>query len=387
MAKRNKDPLAGWTGPQIDRDSIESVLNSYFEGANNEAAGAATASRVNSQESESQKNHKLQADKQSIEKEIGGLTGSMTGSINRSANPADIQSVYLRLDATHTTSESVLYSVMYRETHSKGIRTRRFSIPELMRLSGIRSKNTVRRVLAGLKEKLSIREIEPAQATLPPLYEIKKIREIFTDRSAAGIKIDDRKAVFHRTRSLTGSKIDPLTGSKIDPLLKEEEKIIREEYPASPAVEISGKQIEEESTASPFIRIFETVLNRGLTDNERQRVITETVEILQGWATAKSLHASEPIREVTYLINGLRQALAPKQEAKQIEPEKLRRWIIRLLKEKWPTVKQREEVEIGEAAEYIKQSLANHRINYNPHVSIISDVIGEWYQGAFDHKA
>lgn len=392
MGKRSKDPLADWTGPQIDRSSLESVLDSYFESLRDEPTSAPEITQQTSKEEASVNFQNIQKDatqKQSVINEITKLTGSVTGSITQPIVPSMPPPVSVRLDATHAASESVIYSVMYRETHSKGTRTKRFSIPELMNLSGIRSKNTVRRALAGLKDKLSIRELEPAQATLPPLYEVRKIREIFADRSAAGIEIKDRKVVsdktevFHRTQPLTRSKIDPLTRSKIDPLFKYKDPDINmEEDPTRQPVE----KIGEDKPASPVIEIFEDVLNRRLTVGERERVISEMSNVLREWAIAKSINASEPIREVTYFLNGFRQALTPKQATKEIEPDKLRRWMIRLLKDKWPTPRERVKTDIGDASEYIKQCFAKHRINYSPHVSIISAVIAEWYKGTFDQK-
>src|SRR5579884_1573640 len=47
------------------------------------------------------------------------------------------------LDSTHTLAEGKVYSIMYRETISKGSDTKRFSIPWLMTACGIRADSTV----------------------------------------------------------------------------------------------------------------------------------------------------------------------------------------------------------------------------------------------------
>ena len=80
------------------------------------------------------------------------------------------QEQFAPLDATHTGSEKVIYSIMYRETISKGIVERHFGPAELMKKSGIRSRNTVHKALYSLVEKLSVeitseREIPSGRVT------------------------------------------------------------------------------------------------------------------------------------------------------------------------------------------------------------------------------
>src|SRR5579871_4158812 len=70
--------------------------------------------------------------------------------------PPSIQRVGYYLDATHTGAEQRVYSVMYRETISKGASERHFSVRELLRKTGILAENTVRRALRGLINKQSI---------------------------------------------------------------------------------------------------------------------------------------------------------------------------------------------------------------------------------------
>lgn len=95
------------------------------------------------------------------------------------------------LDATHTASEKAVYSVMYRETISKGTDERNFGPAELLHKTGIRSRNTVHKAIYGLLEKLSIEVVEEARGNpLGRRYRVFKWQEIEERRKAAGIRID-----------------------------------------------------------------------------------------------------------------------------------------------------------------------------------------------------
>lgn len=95
------------------------------------------------------------------------------------------------LDATHTSSEKSIYSVIYRETISKGIKERHFGPAELQKKSGIRSRNTVHRALYGLIEKLSVEVVSKATGNpLGPRYRVYKPLEIERRRRAVGMQID-----------------------------------------------------------------------------------------------------------------------------------------------------------------------------------------------------
>jgi hypothetical protein len=98
---------------------------------------------------------------------------------------------FIPLDATHTGSEKSVYSIMYRETVSKGIIERHFGPAELMKKTGIRSRNTVHKALYGLAEKLSVEVISEAKGNpLGPRYRVHSPKEIERRRKAEGIKID-----------------------------------------------------------------------------------------------------------------------------------------------------------------------------------------------------
>jgi hypothetical protein len=95
------------------------------------------------------------------------------------------------LDATHTASEKSIYSVMYRETISKGVNERHFGFKELSHKTGIRSDRTVRVALQGLQVKLSVEIISYQHGNpIGPRYRVYDPKEIIRRRKAAGIEID-----------------------------------------------------------------------------------------------------------------------------------------------------------------------------------------------------
>ena len=95
------------------------------------------------------------------------------------------------LDATHSGSEARVYSVMYRETISKGIRERHFGPAELIKKTGIRSDKTIRVALHGLVTKLSLQRLSNVNGNpLGPRYRVFDPKEIVRRRKAAGMEID-----------------------------------------------------------------------------------------------------------------------------------------------------------------------------------------------------
>jgi hypothetical protein len=95
------------------------------------------------------------------------------------------------LDATHTAAEQRVYSVMYRETISRGVRERHFGPKELCERTGIRSDRTIRTALDGLIDKLSVEIISHLNGSpLGPRYRVFEPKEIVSRRKTAGIEID-----------------------------------------------------------------------------------------------------------------------------------------------------------------------------------------------------
>jgi hypothetical protein len=118
------------------------------------------------------------------------------------------------LDATHTSSEQRVYSVMYRETVSRGVRERHFGPKELGDKTGIRSDRTIRTALDGLIEKLSVEIVSHANGSpLGPRYRVYDPREILGRRKGAGIEIDPQSKKI-TTPVATGVDAGVPTGDK-----------------------------------------------------------------------------------------------------------------------------------------------------------------------------
>jgi hypothetical protein len=108
--------------------------------------------------------------------------------------------IFISVDATHTASEKIVYSHMYRETVSKGRLEGHFGPALLMKLSGIRSRNTVHKALYGLIEKLSVEKVtESLGNPFGPRYRVYGPQEILRRRKAAGLVIDPQtKRIMER---------------------------------------------------------------------------------------------------------------------------------------------------------------------------------------------
>lgn len=128
--------------------------------------------------------------------------------ITSESQPRAVQPQYL--DATHTASEQRVYSVMYRETISKGVRERHYGPKELCIKTGIRSDRTVRMAVRGLIQKFSI-EVISHGAYFPqgPRYRVYEPKEVLRRRRAAGMEIDPQtKKIIITTSTTVGATVD-----------------------------------------------------------------------------------------------------------------------------------------------------------------------------------
>jgi hypothetical protein len=126
-------------------------------------------------------------------------------SLTESRLEAENQDKQPYLDSTHTASEQQIYSVMYRETLSKGQKERHFGFKELCAKTGIRSDRTIRWALDGLQEKLSVEIVSYLHGSpLGPRYRVYDPREILRRRKTAGIEIDPQSKRIISTGVGTG---------------------------------------------------------------------------------------------------------------------------------------------------------------------------------------
>jgi hypothetical protein len=178
------------------------------------------------------------------------------------------------LDATHTSSESRIYSIMYRETISKGVRERHFGPKELCDKTGIRSDRTIRTAIDGLILKLSIEIVSNTNGNpLGPRYRVFDPKEIERRRRAVGMEIDtqSKKIVTPVTTPVTtGDKTYRGTGA--------------ESTPVTP-VEIAGVYINRENT----------LLAEGKSDDDDAALagLHATLKQAAEEVTGKELSASE----------------------------------------------------------------------------------------------
>lgn len=134
------------------------------------------------------------------------------GTADVQRDPARTSPQYL--DATHTASEQRVYSIMYRETISRGVRERHFGPKELCERTGIRSDRTVRTALDGLIDKLSIEIMSNFNGSpLGPRYRVFDPKEIIGRRKTAGIEIDSQSKKIV-TPVVTGVVTGAATGDK-----------------------------------------------------------------------------------------------------------------------------------------------------------------------------
>jgi len=126
--------------------------------------------------------------------------------------PTEIVRKFEYLDATHTSSEQIVYSYMYRQTISQNVRERHFGPKELLVATPIRSHVTIRKAIDGLINKLSIQIVKFVNGSpFGPRYRIYDPREIMNRRQKAGIQIDPvTKQIYSQDSSANENLEDEL---------------------------------------------------------------------------------------------------------------------------------------------------------------------------------
>lgn len=122
---------------------------------------------------------------------VTNVTAVTKVSSARLKKPRTTKEEFVTLDSTHTKSEQMIYSIMYRDTISKDKTEEYFSLRKLMKKTGIGSDKTVFNALKGLSNKLSIKMVEHSNnKPKGTLYKVFTPKEIFRLRNENGILID-----------------------------------------------------------------------------------------------------------------------------------------------------------------------------------------------------
>jgi hypothetical protein len=136
------------------------------------------------------------------------------------AKPTAVTSVTTvdTVGGTHTESEQIVYSIMYRDTISKGKNEGYFSLRKLMKKTGIGSDKTVFNALKGLRNKLSIKMVEHSNnKPIGTLYKIFTPKEIFKLRNDNGIIIDiNRKRIVTTAVTAVDKEISYISRNSIN---------------------------------------------------------------------------------------------------------------------------------------------------------------------------
>jgi hypothetical protein len=216
------------------------------------------------------------------------------------------------LDATHTPSESQIYSIMYRETVSKNLRDRHFGPTELMQKTGIRSDRTVRRAIDGLIAKLSIEIVAYAPGSpLGPRYRVHKPRDIEQRRRAAGIEIDPftKRIMTPATTPATtpvatgdnpdrgtGVAATPATGVDIAGVIKYRNDPLSDEVPAKPSSsnDLRARDDDEPTAFGELLKAERELTGKNSSSgnwSELDKVLAAELRIAAGRTTVSSVPA------------------------------------------------------------------------------------------------
>lgn len=171
---------------------------------------------------------------------------------------------FVTLDSTHTKSEQMVYSIMYRETIFKGKNEEYFSLRKLMKKTGIGSDKTVFNALKGLGHKLSIKMVEHSNnKPIGTLYRVFTAKEIFKLRDDNGILIDINTKRIVRTAV---TDISAVTRPNEDTLVKStavtsvENTLVDKEVPY-----IKGNNITNDDTGKTPVS---SLNNKQLKDDD-----------------------------------------------------------------------------------------------------------------------
>ena len=227
-------------------------------------------------------------------------------------SPVQQNRPFISLDATHSSSEQRVYSIMYRETIAKKIAERHFGTAELMKATGIRSDKTVRLAIDGLLQKKSVAMVRyDVGNRLGPRYRVFGPKEIFEMRARLGIEVDPQsKKIVYPDGTPVGTQVAaPAATPVITPVDRAESSLVNTgvsgpvttdgvNYPSTP-VEITGpykyKKLSDADSdiqsSSASVRddmnrvkvLFEQLANGGKWRDDRDNATYEQIADIPLW--------------------------------------------------------------------------------------------------------
>lgn len=123
-------------------------------------------------------------------------SNQIPANVDSSLAPSQVKTPYVHLDATRTANEQKLYSNLLRDLRRRaqelepvyGKNAGRYGYADLLRLTGIRSRTTLRVAIEGLLMK---EDIEILQRTkMGTIYRVREPKEILELRQSKGVLID-----------------------------------------------------------------------------------------------------------------------------------------------------------------------------------------------------
>jgi hypothetical protein len=202
---------------------------------------------------------------------------------------------------------------MYRQTISRGLRERHFSNLDLMKATGLRSDNTVRVALRGLRAKLSIELIGHERFfRYGQHYRVYTPKEIVEARQRIGMVIEPKtKRILAPAVSYAATSADTqaATSSRIEGLLPQKLRDMLNHVNSDDEVVTSSShaQIDEDRLAE-VPKLFEQLSGGGTWKEDRDRVALDQIASIPLWHIIVGLCYSVT-RSTEHRINSLAYAV------------------------------------------------------------------------------
>jgi hypothetical protein len=224
------------------------------------------------------------------------------------------------LNSTHTKSEQLVYSIMYRETISKGKNEEYFSLRKLMTKTGIGSDKTVFNALKRLRNKLSIKMVEHSNnKPIGTLYKVFTSKEIFKLRNDSGIIIDINTKRIVTTAVTEATSVTTVAYAKKDTSVGNTS--VDKEIPYISRNNINNKQLKDDdivvdhktSTMSLYKKY--TGNQWRIADEEFYQVVKDILlEVIEAAIISSILRSKAKINSFAYcegVINEFKDNLTP----------------------------------------------------------------------------